>query len=328
MFKCYLLKMSSLYLLLLSISFTAQAADISESKVNCPSGDAYFFQYLGPQDEQMRSEDYKNFYEPLKRLSSAGFCVHMNWAASIIDLKVALKNTRPTIIIWSSHGQPRGVTDKLDDETIFPPDIFKNVSSSVYQFVVATCYGSLAIKNYDLTAAKHIKFTGWDFPLSTDFFKKFLEKWDFLENYPKNRAHSGLICKEQQGQHHLVTEKGGRIVSVLNDQESCFANWASASEGLVCSQIKNVRKLFDIRTGQLVENSKFEIYEEWCLETPERAYNGRVCYMAEKKASVYRGKQYYEMFYGIYDLKKHSSLAGKEFNTKEDCVKFLWSNSN
>jgi hypothetical protein len=301
--------------LLLVFILLFQTTSFADGDSQYPAGDVFYFQFLDQQDQIMLQADYQNFLPTLQRLSRSGFRVVMNWRASILDLKAALKNTRPTIIIWSSHGQPKGITDKMDEDQLLPRDFFQEISPTVYQFIVATCFGTPALQNYDLTHAQHVKFQSWDYPINTDHLKTYLSSWDFLDNYPKENEREGFVCRQKERIYQLVIRQTGQAISNYEKHEDCLADWSLSHHGMVCTHPPHPQnaQLFDALKGHVVKDSAFmSTTREWCREAPSRAYRGLLCYMNN------------DYKFSVYNLKSRTSEA-LQFPNKQECYNSIWS---
>lgn len=128
-----------------------------------PSGD--FIVLVGTNfsetDELIRKGDYNDIYDTVKRMSWLKFRTTINLVASVKDLKSALKNTRPTIIVWTSHGNEDFFYDF--NQVRIPYNVFKDTSPSVYQFILASCNGFTAIQNgYKNYISPTMKYWGWE----------------------------------------------------------------------------------------------------------------------------------------------------------------------
>lgn len=109
-------------------------------------------------DEVIRWGDMQDLYPIFKYLSGLNVRVEINLFATISDLKLALRSTTPTAIVWTSHGNEQGFYDA--EQALVPYSIFSGASKMVYQFINSACHGRIAMdKKYNIPS--HIKNWGW-----------------------------------------------------------------------------------------------------------------------------------------------------------------------
>jgi len=140
-------------------------------------------------DELIRKGDYDDLYQTIRRVSWLNFRATINLVASVDDLSAALKNTRPTIIVWTSHGDEQGFYDF--NQVRVQNTIFKNASPTVYQFILTSCNGSQAIQNsYKPYIPKTMMYWSWN---SLVYHPSYLgnllnstaNPWSPFENFPE-----------------------------------------------------------------------------------------------------------------------------------------------
>ena len=113
-----------------------------------PNKNFYIFIGLGPnaKDEEIRRLDWGAIYAIMNYLATQKFRVLINVNATVEHLKLAAQDSNTSIILWSSHGNQEGFYDYNNQKV--PYDIFKNKSSSLYQFILSACYGRIALTNH------------------------------------------------------------------------------------------------------------------------------------------------------------------------------------
>lgn len=140
------------------------------------SGDLYIFLAIGKKDETMTKDEYQKLWGIMNYLSSKGFRVMMNVMAKVTHLEEAINSIDTSVILWSGHGNKNSFYDY--DGNAVPHNIFNNAHESLYQFVLSSCYGRLALnKNYSVP--DHIKTWAWSGLTNSGEFMSFLvsDKW-------------------------------------------------------------------------------------------------------------------------------------------------------
>lgn len=134
-----------------TFAFEKLSSDKSSNKNNrYVNGDFVILWGVGSEskDQGITEAEYKGMWRMMNYLSSKKFRVVMNTKALSADLAEALASKTSSVVVYSSHGNERRFYD-FDHDPI-PTDIFKNRSSNVYQFVLSACYGSYALRNYNV----------------------------------------------------------------------------------------------------------------------------------------------------------------------------------
>lgn len=134
-----------------TFAFEKLSSDKSSNKNNrYVNGDFVILWGVGSEskDQSITETEYKGMWRMMNYLSSKKFRVVMNTKALSADLAEALASKTSSVVVYSSHGNERRFYD-FDYDPI-PTDIFKNRSGNVYQFVLSACYGSYALRNYNV----------------------------------------------------------------------------------------------------------------------------------------------------------------------------------
>jgi hypothetical protein len=142
-----------------------------------PAGDLYILLGIGKKDEKMTKDEYTKLWRVMNYLSEKGFRVMMNVKAKISHLEAAINSVETSLIMFSAHGNKTGFYDY--DTKRVPSDIFENAHESLYQFVLSSCYGRIALnKKYKIPS--HLKTYAWKGLTNSDEFVSFLvsNDWD------------------------------------------------------------------------------------------------------------------------------------------------------
>lgn len=134
-----------------TFAFEKVSSDKSSNKSNRYSnGDYVILWGVGSEakDQGITEAEYKGMWRMMNYLSNQKFRVVMNTRAISADLADALASRTSSVVVYSSHGNERRFYDF--DSNAIPTDIFKNRASNVYQFVLSACYGSYALRNYNV----------------------------------------------------------------------------------------------------------------------------------------------------------------------------------
>lgn len=134
-----------------TFAFEKISSDKSSNKNNrYTNGDFVILWGVGSEskDQNITELEYKGMWRMMNYLSNQKFRVVMNTRAISADLAEALASRTSSVVVYSSHGNERRFYDF--DSNAIPTDIFKNRASNVYQFVLSACYGSYALRNYNV----------------------------------------------------------------------------------------------------------------------------------------------------------------------------------
>jgi hypothetical protein len=157
-----------------------------EKSAQYPNGDFALLWALGEgaSDENMTKDEYTRVWTIMKYLSKKNFRVVMNVAASSDDIKETVETDTTSVVLVSTHGNTSGFYDYNKQRV--PYDVFQNKSKSMYQFILAACYGTESRANY-LIPDDMVMYT-WSGLTNTSDLMKFLlsDSWTGMEG--KDRA--------------------------------------------------------------------------------------------------------------------------------------------
>lgn len=134
-----------------TFAFEKLSSDKNTNKSNrYTNGDFVILWGVGSdsKDQGITETEYKGMWRMMNYLSNQKFRVVMNTRAISADLAEALASRTSSVVVYSSHGNEKRFYDF--DSNPIPTDIFKNRSNNVYQFVLSACYGSYALRNYNV----------------------------------------------------------------------------------------------------------------------------------------------------------------------------------
>jgi hypothetical protein len=164
---------------LIQVEFMGQ----DKNKSAYPAGDLYILLGIGKKDEQMTKTEYTSLWKIMNYLSDKGFRVMMNVKAKVAHLEDAINSTETSLIMFSGHGNKTGFYDYNSNR--IPSDIFSNAHKSLYQFVLSSCYGRLAL-NSSYSMPSHIKTWAWSGLTNSKEFINFLVSDDWSATAGKN----------------------------------------------------------------------------------------------------------------------------------------------
>ena len=143
----------------------------SKNKSVYPAGDLYILLAVGKKDEQMTKTEYQKLWGIMNYLSDKGFRVMMNVKAKVAHLEAAVASVDTSLIMWSSHGNKHSFYDY--ESKPVPYGIFNNAHENLYQFVLSSCHGRLALEaNYSVPS--HMKTWAWKGLTNSTEFISFL----------------------------------------------------------------------------------------------------------------------------------------------------------
>lgn len=243
---------------------------------NHSGGDAFIMHGLTPdQDKQMRQDEYRALFPVVDYLSRRRMRVTVNLNAGPADLRVVLQNPRPTIVIWSSHGNDEFFYGS-NGEAI-PYGIFKDTSPSVYQFILSACYGRLALDNYylkDLSTENDMLTVSWKDVTNTGEMMAYLmsDRWDMYERRP-DFTNQGLTCR---GKEMLQVSDGARVFEYA-ERSTCGSAVIQARENMVCIAVADKKSvLYSISRNKALAADSFDGFFE-CVDRLSRAYQKKIC---------------------------------------------------
>lgn len=122
---------------------------------NYMSGDFVILWGVGSNstDQQITMEEYKGLWRVMNYLSQKNFRVIMNVQSTSTDLSEALRSSTSSVVLFSSHGN----TDAFYDfeAKMVPYNIFSKLGPNLYQFILSSCYGKIALRNYNVPEELH-----------------------------------------------------------------------------------------------------------------------------------------------------------------------------
>jgi len=148
----------------------------SKVKSAYPAGDLYILLGIGKKDEEMTKTEYTKLWRVMNYLNTKGFRVMMNVMAKIKHLEAAIDSTETSLIMFSGHGNKTGFYD-YDGKRV-PSDIFKNAHEDLYQFVLSSCHGRIAL-NAKYHIPSHMKTYAWRGLTDSSEFVDFLVSNDW-----------------------------------------------------------------------------------------------------------------------------------------------------
>lgn len=265
-------------------------------------------------DDDLNRDDLKYLYPTFKRLSSLGFRVTVDFAATQQTLRYVLRSKTPTILIWNSHGAPDHLVDS--QSAVVRPENFKDVSPAVYQLIISSCYGSLS---WEKTYKKvtNASFMLWAWPRKTTssdlaFFNG--DEWSPLINYPGEFKVNGIACRQAADKkYQMFTGEKALGVPSWTSRDDCLMRASQAGESFACAPSSEATwSLYGLPGG-----GELGMWggagRDLCYGLPMRSVNGKLClisFSAEQKKSKFF----------IADSAKGIDI-GRSFDDYESCQK-------
>jgi hypothetical protein len=243
-----------------------------------PGGDAYFMQGLSPtedKDKKMRALEYRSLFPIVDYLSKRRMRVTVNLQANTSDLLAVFKSDRPSIVIWSSHGNDEYFYG-ANGEPI-PHAAFKYASKSVYQFILSSCYGRKALDNFylkEVPKSVSLETVGWKGLTNSEEMISHLmsDKWDMYENRTEFR-NAGLYCDGKK----LIRASDRAVITDYAAVTSCADAVINAQENFVCITEKNKStSIWSITRQEKIWGEPYEDFDS-CAERLTRAFDKKVC---------------------------------------------------
>lgn len=256
-----------------------QRVSMSSSK---SSGDFYIMMGLEFNDinDQIRQINYFNLQSIVQHMSGLNFRVIMNLYAGISDLKDALKAEVPTIILWTSHGDPTNFYSATGEP--IPASVFNEATPHVYQFILSACYGAESIGHkYRKTIPSSIRTYSWSGTTKPSELNAWIKSpaWNAFSNR-KDMTNEGLKCALQpNSKYALQAVSKNKLVPGYNYRTAneCYESLLAAREGFVCNQTGAIDyATVSISTLQLTPGSKYSSLRE-CTNRLKSAYNKKMC---------------------------------------------------
>lgn len=157
-------------------------AFIKDQKSAYPRGDFALLWGLGSveSDQQMTRNEYMTMWKIMNYLSDKGFRVVMNTKTLEKHVREALETEGVSVVLYSGHGNQTGFYDF--NKTRISYDIFTNKARSVYQFILAACYGTEARSKYS-PPLDMIMYTWSGLTTSSDLERFIMGSWSGLEGH-------------------------------------------------------------------------------------------------------------------------------------------------
>ncbi len=156
-------------------------AFVKDQKSNAyPRGDFALLWGLGSveSDQQMTRNEYTTMWRIMNYLSDMGFRVVMNTKTLEKHVIEAVETEGVSVILYSGHGNQTGFYDFAKKRISY--DIFQNKARSVYQFILAACYGTEARNLYN--APQDLMLFTWSgLTTSADLESFIMGNWSGLE---------------------------------------------------------------------------------------------------------------------------------------------------
>jgi hypothetical protein len=151
-----------------------------EKSAQYPAGDFAILWGIGSSeaDTAMAKDEYTRLWRIMGYLSAKGFRVIMNVRADAGDVKEAVETEGTSVVLYSGHGNTSGFYDYNKVRVGY--DLFVNKAKSVYQFIVAACYGRESRVNYN-PPADLMMFTWSGLTNSTDLENFVMGSWTGME---------------------------------------------------------------------------------------------------------------------------------------------------
>lgn len=145
------------------------------------NGDFFVLWGVGSTEKNktITKDEYNNFWSLMDYLSNQNFRVILHSKASTENLREALLSPTVSVILYSAHGNESAFYDY--NKNPVPYDIFENVSPSLYQFVLSSCYGTEALRNYRL--ARKFLIYSWSGTIDADVTINWMasDKWSAFD---------------------------------------------------------------------------------------------------------------------------------------------------
>lgn len=248
------------------------------------TGDFVYLSALNPNKESdsgISSAEVADLFQSFNRLSKLGFRTTVKMTASTADMIESLQATRPTIVVWTGHGNQQGIYDSYDR---LPHDVFKKASPMVYQMIITSCFGRIALNEYYKgTVPSTMKTWGWDRLVYAADLGNFMKSadWSPLDNFPGEIKVKGLMCRKDAGGKFALFNGDNRLgLPIWATKESCLQRAQQSNESFACAPAndKGELGLFSTITGQVVEGNRYNNEsKETCFVLPARAFNGKIC---------------------------------------------------
>ena len=165
-----------------SQTFSFEAVD---EKTNYQNGDFVILWGVGSSatDLTITENEYKGLWRVMNYLSQKEFRVILNVRSTAEDLSQAIVSATTSVVVFSSHGNESAFYDF--NHNPIPQNILSNHSTSMYQFILSACNGTIALrKNYVMPA--DLTIYSWAGLTNSTELLEFLvsDNWTGLEGKP------------------------------------------------------------------------------------------------------------------------------------------------
>lgn len=241
-------------------------------------------------DERIRKGDFDDIFDVAKRMAWLKFRVTINLVASVTDLKNALSNTKPTIIVWTSHGNVESFYDF--NQMPVAASIFKNTSPSVYQFHLASCDGLPAMqKKYLPYIPETMKYWAWEgLTYHPSTLKPHFARtdWSPFINYPGNFTNKGLTCSKIGESYRLYDMLKNDYVGTAEQASLEICNYlvANGTQDAVCNKNGEKWDIYSRKNLSVVTGKAFETHYD-CHSRVTNIHNGNVCRRIESDGLIH-----------------------------------------
>jgi hypothetical protein len=255
-----------------------QALKVGSADDSYPGGDAYFLQGLTTvedKDKKMRQVEYKSLFPIVDYLSKRRMRVTVNLLANTRDLLAVFKTDRPSIVIWSSHGNDEYFYGANGEQ--IPHSVFKHVSKSVYQFVLSACYGRKALDDYylkELPKNRSLETRGWKGLTNSDEMISYLmsDAWTMYVGRA-DYQNAGLRCDGKI----MTRTSDNSVMAEYSDIGGCGNAVIQAQDNFVCIEEKNKStSIWSISRREKIWGEPYEDFDT-CAERLTRAFDKKVC---------------------------------------------------
>lgn len=262
-------------------------------------------------DQTIRKGDYDDIYSTVTRLSWLKFRTTINLVASVSDLRSALKNDRPTIIMWTSHGNKEYFYDF--NQIQIPHSVFKNTSPKIYQFILTACDGFTALQNgYKKSIPPTLSVRGWARLVYHPGDVKTLltsDDWNPYDNHPGPLINNGMVCKKTGDAYAVFSARTGAMMpnSVQNTFENCMYTLANSDKDYICAGREGKAAIYNHRLKDFMPGDDFDNNYD-CVSRITNSMDGKVCRRIGDN---------------VYYFDRNNKISSEKFNDINACFQFV-----
>lgn len=278
-------------------------------------------------DEGIRHDDYKLLYNTIKRLTNLRFRIQINLRATVRDLRAALRNDRPTILYWTSHGNKQGFFDS--QSILVPYNVFEKTSSNIYQLILTSCDGRQALdENYKIP--KSLYSWAWSSAVYRENVNEFINSnsWSPFINRPGPVTQLGLKCVELEDKKAAIYLSSGAILEgwIFTNLENCFRRLLSANQNFICNQFGDGDYgIVSLITNKFIEGENWphqkgerlmevnSLNESSCTERVHNATGERVCRKLQNNPEIW----------STIAASSGKPESDKRFSSRNECLNYL-----